>query len=442
MAVFTVIAILFFQVYWVYSTYKTAEHNFTAAAANALQRSIDRYEVSRYELPATLQDSSPVLNLMMKEFYTDPMPAQINEKNEPKPGVLKFESINITERNMPAVRLMVARLLSQEGNLSLDFNLLNKTFTEELVKNNIPVAFKLVELKNNKQLPQGKIAAYTGLSKDNTAIEAIPQQLNRYLIKQNALPAAISLLLIVFSAGSLWYMWLFIRKQMQLDEIKNNFINNITHEFRTPISILKASNEALYQFGQITNPQKTERYLSINELTLNKLEKNIDRILDITQYEHGARSANYAWFNLDELVQEIIKTFSIHENCTIHYNYELPVQEIYTDGYIVETVFYNLIDNAIKYSGNKVDVHIKLSPYAKGWRLDFNDNGNGIKTEDLPFIFDKFYRVQSGNLHNTKGYGLGLSYVKQLVATLHGEISVKSKVNAGTNFIIEIPSHA
>jgi two-component system phosphate regulon sensor histidine kinase PhoR len=259
---------------------------------------------------------------------------------------------------------------------------------------------------------------------------------------QNILPAVVSLILILLSGGSLIYMGLIISRQMQLDGLKNDFINNITHELRTPIAILRSSSESLLTFGDLKDTEKTIRHLNINLDILDKLDKNVDRILDISRYEHGIKSVNYELIHIDQLIESIISRFQIREELTIRYVSELTIKLISTDAYIIDTVISNLVDNAIKYAELPPEITIVTSSLSgNGWQIQIIDNGIGISDNNIPYIFDKFYRVGSGNLHNVKGYGLGLSYVKQLVTSLNGSISVKSKLGTGTEFTIKFPEN-
>jgi two-component system phosphate regulon sensor histidine kinase PhoR len=270
-------------------------------------------------------------------------------------------------------------------------------------------------------------------------VEAIFINKDRVLLAQNIVPAIISLVLIILSAGSLCYMWIIIRRQMQLDHIKNDFISNITHELRTPISILKSTHEALFRYGGIAEPEKAERYLKINTDILEKLDHNVDRILDITRYESGDKPAKPDWVDIDDLIAGVMERFSLDADRPIVFLSPSGLADVYTDRYIIDTIISNLVDNAIKYGGKHVKVTITARSAGSGWQLIVLDNGGGIDQRYLPFIFEKFYRVPSGNLHEVKGYGLGLSYVKQLVISLNGTISVRSKINSGTIFTIQFP---
>ena len=163
--------------------------------------------------------------------------------------------------------------------------------------------------------------------------------------------------------------------------------------------------------------------------------------MDITRHEQGIKVFNYQLINIDHLMNDIISRFAATGAQSIEYRSELDNKLISTDSYIVDTVVTNLVDNAIKYSHENVRIQITTSPAGNGWQLKVKDNGIGISDQNLPYIFDKFYRVPSGNIHDVKGYGLGLSYVKLLVSNLKGTINVKSKPGTGTTFVIKFPGN-
>lgn len=434
-AALTAGGILLFQCYWVYNTYKTGEKNLDKLLTAILQRSIDDYQVQQFKLPSSLSDKSPHLDVMEWEGPV----AGKNGQPAQKGTILKFNQVSVNAEEVVRVKLMIARLMSENEEKPVNIDLLKRLFTAELRKSNLQLSFKLLLLPHQLQLPENKIAGYVNFSKQSPVLEAEMNDTGRLLLAQNALPAAISLLLIILSGGSLFYMWTVIREQIKLDGIKNDFISNITHELRTPLSILKTSHEILINLGEVDDREKTVRYLKTNKGILEKLDKNVDRILDITQFESGTRLAKTELVNVDELISEVISRFRLNDNADIVFINPDNLIQLVTDGYIIDTVVTNLVDNAIKYAGEKVKIVVELKDSGKNWQLIISDNGRGMAPQYLPFIFDKFYRVPSGDLHDVKGYGLGLSYVKQLVSSLNGEITVWSKLNEGTTFTIKLP---
>jgi two-component system phosphate regulon sensor histidine kinase PhoR len=441
-AALTAGGIMLFQCYWVYNTYKTSEQNLRKQLSEALQKSIDNYHVQQSELPLSLKSAAPFLSVLevikkdtslhLKVIYGDAKHWAYTAK---------VERVPVNPANLYHLKVMLAESQFMSATLmnAIKLDTLRALFNEELKRNNIDLSFNLLLLKNRQNLPSGKITAYINYSKSSPIVEAVFSNTGRLLLAQNVISAVISLILIMLSAGSLWYMSIIIRRQMQLDHIKNDFISNITHELRTPISILKSTHEALFKYGGIAEPEKAERYLKINMEILDKLDHNVDRILDITRYESGDKLAKPDLVNIEELINMVLKRFALDTGCHIELTNPSGLKEVFTDRYIVDTIISNMLDNAIKYGGEQVKVTITVDPFEKGWQLVIQDDGPGIDQQYLPFIFDKFYRVPQGDLHEVKGYGLGLSYVKQLVTNLSGIISVKTKLNSGTKFTIQFP---
>jgi two-component system phosphate regulon sensor histidine kinase PhoR len=457
LAAVTVLGILIFQVYWVYNTYKTGERNFNTTVLNALYKAIDKYPLSVSKLPYGLQSKTPYLPLMNLIHQSGAASVQANKHHEyyTKSGkavtikdtalVDKFNGIQflpVSAENLLAVQQLVALLLTEQAGKPIQLDTLTRLFKKELQEKGIDLPFKLALLKTNEKRAAGQIISNIPFTKDNRMVAVEMTHTFQYLMAQNIGPALVSLLLIILSGGSLIYMGLIINRQMQLDAMKNDFINNITHELRTPIAILKSSSESLLKFGDLTDTGKTVRHLNINLDILDKLDKNVDRILDITRYENGIRSVNYELIHMDELIENIIGRFNVSNELTIEYRSALSNKLVSTDAYIIDTVISNLLDNAIKYAERTPEITVVTSSLSgNGWQIEVSDNGIGISANNLPYIFDKFYRVGSGNLHDVKGYGLGLSYVKQLVTSLNGNITAKSKLGTGTDFIIKFPDH-
>jgi len=216
----------------------------------------------------------------------------------------------------------------------------------------------------------------------------------------------------------------------------------MTHELRTPVTILRSTHEAIDQFGYITNPERTLRYLQANRQVLDQMDKSIDRILQIARYENNPAVVAVR-FHLPKLLTAIIESFSTNDQTTITLHYHLPAEEVYMDNNILETIISALVDNAVKYSEQPADIHVMVKPDTNANRmiLEVKDNGIGIDAAHLPYIFDRFYRVPTGNIHNVKGYGIGLNYVQLLTHLLGGEVTVKSKPGAGTTFRLLFPCH-
>ncbi|WP_029274413.1 sensor histidine kinase [Pedobacter borealis] len=439
LAIVTITGIIVFQVYWVYNSYKTEERNFYSSVTFSLERSISAYMSKEIKPQIIFKADSSSLSEISGIVR---MPRENNSSPESYVGgqgiVVKFPASQKNSQNVSQMKLGDITLMAQNFGKPLKIKMLSSFLQQELKKDNMAISFNLVLLKKQKMLPVNKAAVFVSFSKDSEVVVANITNESQYLLLRILVPALISLLLIFLSAASLYYMGIIIRRQMKLDSMKNDFFSNIAHELRTPISILKSTHEALYKFGESSDPEITSRYLEINTAILDKLDSNVDRILDITRYEHGVKPVNIERVDLLLLINKIIAEFSVHDHISIQYNLPLNAY-VNTDMYIIHTVLTNLVDNAIKYTEGQVKINIIAALTDHHWKLEVKDNGQGIDEEYLPYIFDKFYRVPSGNIHDVKGYGLGLNYVKELVAALNGKIDVKSSKGIGTTFILKFP---
>ena len=450
LAVLAVTGILLFQLYWVYQSYRTEQRNFDDKIAVILQKSLDAYAAQAVAMPQTLKENEPYLSVM--QSY-DEGPASVDPGRGGKPDtagkadtggrVLRnvlLKPLQVAPDNLGAVRGMIARLSMQAFNKPIQLAVLDTIFRRALMAGGVELSFRL-ELKKGQTMP-----------------EAIFPGKRRFLFRRTVVPALVSVLLVLLSVGSLFYMGVVIRRLVRLDGSKNDFINNIAHELRTPIAILKSTHEALYTFKGDADPDKLRRYLEINSGVLDRLDANVDRLLDSMNYEQGNRKPALEPVDLMALASKVIQRLDPEGTTGIGLESGLEQDIVVTDPYIIETVLTNLIDNAIKYGGDPagaVDsegaartaglVLVRFDGNGNGagggWQLRVRDQGQGIASEHLPFIFDKFYRVPAGDLHEVKGYGIGLSYVQQLVTTLGGRISVKSVPGQGTEFTIQFPQH-
>lgn len=435
-------SILLFQFLWVYRTYEESQENFQVKVRSALQRSVDLFFLEKIKTPKSLSNDDPYLSIINE--VTDDKNEAVSLKQKDilkKSGPVKIgmQPLKIDSANLESVRLFLVKLIASSNKQNIDLSKVNDNFKKELKKENITVDYKLALRKTETPKSGNAISVSLGANEQKLVIEAQLFQTGKYLLSRNIIPTAISIFLVLLTGGCLWYLGLIIYRQKELDYKKNSFISNLSHELRTPISILKSTNEALLQFGESSNIEKTVRYLNINAVVLNKLDHDIDRLLDITRYELGAKNVHLTNINIEELVRSTISKFQVNEDNNISIIMELENETILTDRNMIDGIFTNLIDNALKYNIKSGEISVKVIGSSDYWQLEVHDNGRGISEENLSLIFDKFYRVPSGDLHDVKGYGIGLSYVKELVNLLEGKITVKSLLGTGTSFIIKFP---
>lgn len=252
-----------------------------------------------------------------------------------------------------------------------------------------------------------------------------------------------SVLIIVVIGLMFLYLLKTIIRQKRLEEMKDDFTHNITHELKTPVAVAYAANDALLNYNADEDPQKRKRYLAVISTQLKALEAMIERILLLTKEKERGMQLNKEQFNLPELVEEIKEEMLCHSENTdkaveIHTKTE-NCSNITADRFHLKNMLLNLVENSLKYSGSSVKIEIACSIENGKLKIIVADNGNGISQGAIKYIFDKYYRESSGDLYNVKGVGLGLYYVKMVVAAHGGTINVESHYKKGTTFKINIP---
>ena len=218
--------------------------------------------------------------------------------------------------------------------------------------------------------------------------------------------------------------------------IKNDFISNISHELKTPVATVAAAVEAMEAFGALQDPVKTKRYLSISRNELQRLGDMVNKILNLSLYERQDFELKREQVNVNELIEELKTTYTLsgNKNISIQYTNKAGTEIIIADKLHLHNVINNLIDNAVKYSGETVIIEISFYREKQHYIIMVKDDGIGISASNLPFIFDKFYRVPSGNIHKVKGYGLGLNYVKHIMEKHGGWCIAESRPGNGSIF--------
>ena len=243
--------------------------------------------------------------------------------------------------------------------------------------------------------------------------------------------------LIVLLLGlAFYYLIRTILKQRTLDEMKTDFTNNITHELKTPIAVAYAANDALLNFGEQADEDKRNHYLTLCRQQLEQLSGMVEQILSMSMERRRQFKLNIETVNLNELLQPVIEQQQLKADkpVTILTDIDPENLTVQADRTHLSNILNNLIDNAVKYSPDEASIEITATHQA----ITVTDHGMGIVPDKLPHIYDKFYRVPTGDLHDVKGYGLGLFYVKTMVEQHGWSIQATSTKGEGTTFRIEL----
>lgn len=254
-------------------------------------------------------------------------------------------------------------------------------------------------------------------------------------------PAIVTLIVFGFFAYSVWV----ILKQKKLSEMKNDFIGNMTHELKTPISTIALSSEVISDPGIVNEPDRLQEYARIIRTENERLRTQVERVLQLATLDKDKLALKRDRVDMHDVVREVASSLKLPLNeKRVRLELELHATTSAVIGdrmHLTNTVF-NLLDNALKYGPDDSVIH--LTTHNEGARLHIavRDHGIGIHKEDLPHIFERFYRVHTGNVHDVKGFGLGLHYVKQMAEGHGGAVRVESEPGKGSTFTLILPTSA
>ena len=233
-------------------------------------------------------------------------------------------------------------------------------------------------------------------------------------------------------------------RQKRYNEIKNDFVNNMTHELKTPIASISLATQMLNDDSITKNEKMIKHLVGVITDETKRLRFLVEKVLQMSMFDRKKSSFKKKHLDLNEMVETIANSFSLrveHTGGKINVDIEAVDSSIYVDEVNFQNVIFNLMDNAVKY--RKPDEPVSI--FLKTWNddrwlyLSIRDTGKGIKKEDLKKVFEKFYRVSTGNVHDVKGFGLGLAYVKKVVDLHDGDIKVESEYGKGSTFTIKLP---
>ncbi|MBL7717893.1 MAG: HAMP domain-containing histidine kinase [Flavipsychrobacter sp.] len=260
-----------------------------------------------------------------------------------------------------------------------------------------------------------------------------------FLLRKMLVPSAFILFLLVITAIAFRSTYLGWKKQLSLAHLKDDFISNMSHELKTPVATVKVALEALNNFNVLQQPGRSKEYLEMAIVEMNRLELLVNRALSTSLLESGELQLQKEACDLKQLVDEVVLGMQpklLKHDATVQVEISGTDFSSYLDKMHTQGVLINLIDNSIKYGVKPVEIRISLTESADSIQLSVTDNGPGIPEEYTARVFEKFFRVPTGNRHNAKGYGLGLSYAAQVMQQHMGSISVANVPDGGCRFTL------
>jgi len=242
--------------------------------------------------------------------------------------------------------------------------------------------------------------------------------------------------------GTFFYLMRTILTQNKMAELRKNFVDNMTHELKTPVSTVMAAIEAIQLYGVQDDKEKMNRYLNISKKELEHLSNMIEKVLQMDIDATRGIVLQRSDFDMVAMVKSAIEVAQLNNTKKVEFRLIVDQDKIMVNGdeAHLKNVINNLLENAVKYAGHIVHIEVEVKTTKENVHIRITDNGKGIAAEYHNQIFDMFFRVPSGNLHDVKGFGLGLAYVKQVVKRHDGKIVVESELEKGSTFSIKLPS--
>lgn len=372
------------------------------------------------------------------------------------------ESIVQANMKIELVEVVIHQLLAQ-GNQNvldrLDTAMVRNEVRDQLINRNIDQPFELGIVGNNNEIVGiGHVNDLEFLKNQGIKAELFPSDLlgvenylvihfpkkQNYLMQQVFLPLGSSLVFMCIIIVCFVYAIKVIIRQKKVSEIKNDFINNMTHEFKTPISTVSLAVEALQDPDLFGEQVLRKRYLNIIKDENIRLGKQVEQVLQAAALEKNDFNLKIEKVDLQAIIEAAKKHFELlveNRGGTLTTEYSLLTGRLEVDVFHLNNILNNLLDNATKYSKDAPIIKITVEETETNFILSISDRGIGISKEAQKKIFDKFYRVPTGNLHDVKGFGLGLSYVKTMIEAHKGTIMLKSEPGQGSVFTINLPKN-
>jgi two-component system phosphate regulon sensor histidine kinase PhoR len=455
--VITIGAIAAFQYYWLEKAYEREERGLerqtnmlfaeTVGSLQAVKLKIDRLvDTSKGARMMVHANSNPrairmrandqkvvnLINTMMQKA-----------KDTGKGDMVFKDSIHIV-KNFPARRERFMQFLLDVDSLqdSIKVKELQQAYSRRLDKENINVPFTVTRVPTRETNERIFNEVTVGFQNPITYRLDLGNTTG-FLLKRISVPILFSFFLVAFTLLSFTLLYRNLQRQKKLADIKNEFISNITHELKTPIATVSVAIEALRSFNASLDAQKTKEYLDISANELLRLSLLVDKVLKLSMFEKKEVELKYESLDMKKIVEEVTSSMRLQfekHHAEVKFNAEGDTALEGDHLHLVSVVF-NLLDNALKYSSENPKINIDIQGTANRIALNISDSGIGIPPEYHNRIFEKFFRVPTGNLHNAKGYGLGLSYVAHVIHRHHGTIKVESMQGNGSRFTITLPKH-
>ena len=316
-----------------------------------------------------------------------------------------------------------------------DGALLNKLFKKELANYNLNPELAVIQtIGESSRYHRGLWSIDFALAKNQSPIYKVYfSPLNGHILRQMSGIIITSAMILVLTSFLIWYLLHWVGRLRTIEQMKDDFTHNMTHELKTPVAVAYSAADSMLRYYDQSDEARNKQFLKIIMQRLSYLSGMIENILSMSMERFKTMKLDIESVAVRPIVEEVAGMMELKSDKPIVIDIDIPdTLSIQTDSLHFANILSNIIDNAVKYSGDSVNIEIK----ADSDSITIEDNGIGIDKENLPFIFDKFYRVTSGDRYEAVGYGLGLFYVKQISELMGWRINVTSRPGDGTKFTI------
>ncbi|MCD4789212.1 MAG: HAMP domain-containing histidine kinase [Bacteroidales bacterium] len=452
------IGLMVIQSYWIKNAITVKETNFIRSVNEALSTVV--YKLERIE--AADQFKNRMNNMQLKQNLLQSMDSINHYFSQDNSAFSNQSDFNRFLQKSSLAQEVLESMMNNFRNTPIE-NRINTTMLDSLINNelnckgiNTDYEFGIFSPTRNI-MPVQKTGKYPKeLLNKGFAFALFPSDMfnnpdylivyfpyeKRFLITQLWGTLSISIIFIIVIILSFAYTIITILKQKKISEMKNDFINNMTHEFKTPVSTISLACEALGDKDIIKSEAVYNNYINVINEENRRLGSMAERILQSAYLEKGQIILKKEKVDVHEIISEAINNIQLQvekKGGKIITNFNAESFIIEADRIHFTNVIFNLLDNANKYTPVTPEIVITTENSYSGIIISVKDNGTGISKGNQKKIFEKLYRIPTGNIHNVKGFGLGLSYVKAIVEQHGGKISLESELNKGTKFIIYLP---
>ena len=466
------------QVYWNYREYQINKQNLISKVQFSLDNSVEAYFANLTKSgiitytsteagkSKEITDTIVVKNNSRWDLRkkVDSTLQNIAKQESKKPLLIKgagndsYPFVTYSRSAIPKnIDSLICKVFISISRDTLDLTKLDSYLSEEFKRNKINVNYALKYNYKQRDSEDSLVEKTSGFNLDSfpkkhlttcskstflphhSNLELLFTNETAILLRNSFISILLSLLLSASIIASLIYLLKTIYKQKQLAEVKNDLINNITHEFKTPIATISTALEALKSFNALNDKAKSEKYIGMANSQVGKLSLMVEKILETAALNHESLTLTKEPINVAEIITYTIDKYKlINTEKNFKFINKAPNLFLNLDVFHFENAIGNIIDNAIKYGGNTIT--IKLESVKNQCVILIKDNGNGIHKAQKDKVFEQFYRIPTGNTHNVKGFGIGLFYTKKIIEKHGGIVQIIYDKNNNTLFKITLPN--